>query len=109
MKTLILASLLFGSMGALADDPKVDITSFRMAGVRTRAAELCGKLTGVKAFPASVKVIVDPSAKSPGIYNVAVWEESTFCVAVMTDFGVADAVLRGGKEEIVNSSVASFQ
>lgn len=71
----------------------MDITSFRFAGSRTSAAELCGKVSGTTQTPVYVKVLVDEKAKAPGIYNVLVGPELTFCTSVVTYHGTATASL----------------
>lgn len=72
---------------------KVEITSFIMAGSRTRAAEICGKAAGVNApFPV-VRVIVDPKSDKPGVYNVLAGKDGLFCATVVTFTGTAEASL----------------
>lgn len=93
MKGFISLGVLLGSLAAMADEGKVEITSYTMAGSRNRAAELCGKLTGVTKFPAYVRVTVDEKSDKPGIYNVIVGPEAKFCTAVITYYGTAIADL----------------
>jgi len=95
MKTLI-GLFLLGSVAALAD-AEVKITSFQYAGSRTRAAELCAKVTGVSEFPVYVKVVVDEKSKKPGTYNEVVGSESEFCTTVVTYEGTAIAGVWGQK------------
>lgn len=75
---------------SFAAEIKVEISSFRYAGSRTSAAEICGKVTS-ETFPVVVKVTVDPKTEKPGIYNTIVGPEGTFCLAVITYRGEADA------------------
>jgi len=93
IKTAIMILGVFSALPAFSEEAKVEVTSFRFAGSRTSAAELCGKITGQVAAPAYVKVLVDEKSKSPGIYNVIVGPELTFCTAVVTYYGTASASL----------------
>jgi hypothetical protein len=90
MKAFFIVTFFLFSEFAHAGEIKVDITSFRYAGSRTAAAELCGKVTS-DVFPVVVKVTVDPKTEKPGIYNTIVGPEATFCVAIITYREEADA------------------
>ena len=91
-KAIVGLSFLIGA-SAFAEEAKVEVTSFRFAGSRTNAAELCGKVTGQTKAPVYVKVLVDEKSKNPGIYNVIVGPELTFCTSVVTYYGTASASL----------------
>ena len=90
MKRLVAVFGILGSLSAFAEEAKVEITSFVIAGSRTHAAELCGRVTGATS-PVVVKVTVDPNAQKPGIYNALVGTEGTFCTTVVTYEGNAHA------------------
>lgn len=92
-------------MNAFAEEAKVEVTSFVYAGSRTRAAELCGKITGVQAPSHFVKIVVDPKSKTPGIYNVLVGPEGVFCTTVVTNHGEAEASLRASNQESASTFV----
>lgn len=81
------------SASALAEEPKVEITSFAFAGSRTRAAEVCGKVIGATETTL-VRVTVDEKGKTPGIYNILVDPDGTFCTTVVTYRGTASASVR---------------
>ena len=77
-------------------DAKVEITSFVYADSRTRAAELCGKVTSTHGAATSiVRVAVDPNKGKPGIYNVLAGGDGLFCATVVTYTGTATASLVG--------------
>lgn len=91
-KLAVVVGLVFSATLAYsAEEPKVEITSFIFAGQRTRAAELCGKVTGSNAPFLAVKVTVDPNTDKPGIYNTLVGKEGGFCVTVVSYGGTAEA------------------
>jgi hypothetical protein len=96
MKYCYALLLIVVSTATFADESKVEITSFVYAGSRTRAAELCGRVTGTQSQSQLVKLVVDPKSKTPGIYNVVVGTEGAFCVTVVTYQGEAEATLRTG-------------
>ncbi len=75
--------------------PTVEIKSFLMAGTRTRAAEICGKVSGMTSSFVTAKVLVDPKSDRPGTYNVIVGDDGKFCVTVITYTGRAEAILWG--------------
>ena len=87
------------------EEPKVEITSFVSAGTRTRAAELCGKVTGIADEWLAVRVVVDPKMDRPGVYNVLVGKEGKFCVAVVTYSGRAEASVGFGAEREAEAAV----
>ena len=93
IKMILLGALSVSAATAFADAPKVEITSFAFAGSQTRAAELCGKVTGASAIPAMVRVAVDPKSKHPAIYNLVAGVDGSFCGTVVTYTGTADASL----------------
>lgn len=72
---------------------KVEITSFVFTGSRTRAAEICGKVTGANAPIPIVRVTVDPKSDKPGAYNVLAGKDGLFCAVVATYTGTAEASL----------------
>ncbi len=80
MKTILIASCFLICALSYAEEIKVEVTSFRFAGSRTLAAELCGKVTS-DAFPIVAKVVVDPKTDKPGTYNaqadVTAWKLTT--------------------------------
>lgn len=91
-KLIVVVGLLLGPTLAYAtEEPKVGITSFVFAGQRTRAAELCGRVTGSNVPFLAVKVTVDPNTDKPGIYNALVGMEGSFCVTVVSYSGTAEA------------------
>lgn len=103
---LSIASLIsiLASGAAVAGELKVDITSFVAAGSRTRAAELCGKVTGIDQSTPSfvaVRVVVDHKSNKPGVYNVLVGRDGAFCTTVVSYYGTAVA-------SVWNSSVESL-
>ena len=84
---------------------KVEITSFVFTGSRTRAAEICGKVTGADAPILVVRVTVDPKSDRPGAYNVLAGKDGLFCAVVATFTGTADASLAG--QGTASASVAA--
>lgn len=80
----------------------VKITSFVAAGSRTRAAELCGKVTGLGgANPtAVVRVVVDEKTSKPAVYNVLVGSDGSFCTTVVSYAGTAVASVWDQSDEI---------
>ena len=91
-RTVLVAMGLCCSTSLFANDAKVDITSFRSAGLRTDAAELCGKVTGSTAPGYTVAhVTVDEKSGKPGHYYTLVGKDGLFCVAVVTYKGTAIA------------------
>lgn len=97
--TLLTLTMTLLATQAFAEEPKLEITSFIGAGLRTRAAELCGKVTNLTA-PAVVSIVVDPKSKNPGQYRASVGVDGKFCHVVVTNTGKAEAALAdiGGKE-----------
>lgn len=100
--------LIFGVSAWAATDvePKVEITSFTIAGSRTRAAELCGKVTGSMSEWMVVRVLVDPKTDKPGVYNVITGKDGKFCTTVVTYSGQAEASIGWGSGKEVVSEVA---
>lgn len=101
--------LVFGvsAFAAATEEQKVEITSFIMAGSRTRAAELCGKVTGSTADWLAVRVVVDPKTDKPGVYSALVGRDGRFCMTVVTYSGQAEASIGWGPgrefiSEVVN-------
>lgn len=84
---------LFGGLSFASEEPKVDITSFKFAGSRTRVAELCGKVLNVDADWILVQVTVDPKSKTPGLYYVPAGKDGKFCTTVVTYTGQALAAV----------------
>jgi hypothetical protein len=79
---------------ALADNAKVELSSFVMAGARTRAAEICGRVAGgAKTAPTFIRITVDEKSAKPGVYNVVAGPDGAFCVAVVSYYGSAVAAL----------------
>lgn len=91
MKRITIFLGILSSVSVMAEEAKIEITSFVMAGYRTHAAELCGKVTGATAPFVVAKIAVDPNAEKPGIYNVLVGAEGKFCTTVVTYDGIAQA------------------
>jgi hypothetical protein len=97
---LLLAALLTFSKFLIAADPNVKITAFHYAGSNTRAAELCGRLTGTWSGLVGVKVVVDGNSSRPTNYYTLVGHDGDFCVTIVTYNGVADAYpWRAGERE----------
>lgn len=93
-RLLVFGMFIIGTTSAFAaEEPKVEITSFIAAGQRTRAAELCGKVTGATVPFLAVKVTVDPNTDKPGIYNVLVGKDGAFCTTVVSYRGTAEATV----------------
>tara|TARA_B100001248_G_scaffold227480_1_gene185928 strand:- start:7326 stop:7670 length:345 start_codon:yes stop_codon:yes gene_type:complete len=105
LKVLILLSLL--SVSAMAADMNVKVTSYIRAGVKTRSAELCGKVTNMSIPWVVVKVKVDANTKNPGNYNVIVDNSGNFCVAVVTNGGRAELTLASLDGEQLTGAVES--
>lgn len=97
MRTFVVSSVVSGvlamlaSLAQAADEPKVEITSFIAAGQRTRAAELCGKVTGFSGNWLAVRVTVDPKSERPGVYHVLAGRDGAFCTTVVSYQGLAEA------------------
>lgn len=90
-----------------AEEPKVEITSFIAAGARTRAAELCGKVSGSAADWVVVRVLVDPKTERPGVYNALVGKDGKFCTTVVSYSGQAEASIGwGAGKEVVSDTVS---
>ena len=94
---LLITAIFFTSFSVFADAPRVDLTSFIMAGSNTRAAEICGKVSGL---PTScfIKIVVDHKSKQPGIYNVFVNNDESFCTTVVTYYGTAEVLIPGSTQ-----------
>ena len=75
-------------------EPGVVITSFVGAGHQTRAAELCGKVSGADAEYSVVRIVADPKEDKPGIYNVLAGKEGDFCAVIVSYTGTATASVR---------------
>lgn len=100
----VLVGVTIGFSAFAAEEPKIEITSFVPAGTRTRAAELCGKITGVNVPYLAARVVVDDKTDKPGIYNVLVGKDGHFCTTVVSYAGTASAsVWLLGKELVSNS------
>lgn len=95
-----------GSVAQAAEEAKVEITSFIAAGTRTRAAELCGKVTGSDAPWLTVRVVVDPKTDKPGVYNTLVGKDGKFCATVVSYSGLAEASIGWGSEKETLSETA---
>ena len=93
-----------------ADETKVEITSFVMAGSRTRAAEVCGKISGMKGSWLAVRITVDPKGDRPGVYNTLAGNDGRFCTTVVTYTGLAEASVGWGENQILsNTASVAFQ
>jgi hypothetical protein len=105
---IIAGVLLLGAVASVqaAEEPKVEITSFIAAGSRTRAAELCGKVTGSTAEWLAVRVVVDPKTDRPGVYNTLVGKDGKFCTTVVSYSGQAEASIGWGSGKEVVSETA---
>jgi len=79
MKIYIYAIVFISALCAHATEPQVTLISFKYAGSKTRAAEICGKVTDVSHFPTFVKIIVDEKVnplarpKGRGFGHLACW------------------------------------
>lgn len=104
----VMATLCWAAVAQAAEEPKVEITSFIAAGSRTRAAELCGKVTGSPSEWLAVRVVVDPKTDRPGIYNTLVGKDGKFCTTVVSYFGRAEASIGWGSENEVISETATL-
>lgn len=92
MKFILIGLIFFSSFFAHAEDAKIEITSFLYAGSQTRAAELCGKVTGMPIASFVVaKIVVDDKSDKPGVYNTLVGKDGKFCTAVVSYYGTASA------------------
>ncbi len=107
-RTVLVALGLCFSTSLFANDAKIDITSFRSAGLRTNAAEICGKVTGSTASGFTVAhVTVDEKSGKPGHYYTLVGKDGLFCVAVVTYKGTAIAAVEMLGQEL-RSEAASL-
>ncbi len=105
MKSLF-GFLILAAIGASAfAESEVKITTFQFAGSRTRAAELCARVSGVTEFPVFVKIVVDEKSKKPGIYNEVVGSEAEFCTTVVTYEGTAIASV-WGQQSVSSAEIA---
>lgn len=86
---------------------KVEITSFVFAGSRTRAAEICGKVTGGNPAISVVRVTVDPKSEKPGAYNVLAGRDGLFCAVVATYTGTAEASMADQEAASASAAAAS--
>ena len=98
-------SLLIITGQTIAAESTVKITSFKYAANQTRTSELCGKVENMISDVEMVRVIVDPKAKSPGIYNVIVGKEKTFCVSVVTWTGFAEVEMMNTSGDSTDSTI----
>lgn len=107
----IAGAIAFGAVVAnvqAAEETKVEITSFIAAGSRTRAAELCGKVTGSTSEWLAVRVVVDPKTDRPGVYNTLVGKDGRFCATVVSYSGQAEASVGWGSGKEVTSELATL-
>jgi hypothetical protein len=93
-------TLLSAASGFAATPPTLTLTSFRYAGGNTRAAELCGVVTGGREHE-HVRVTVDPDTDGPGYYNLFTEQDGRFCVAVVTWTGRAQASVWTTTNELI--------
>lgn len=100
--SLIVAAV--SSSAAQAEDTKVEITSFTMAGSRTRAAEICGKVSGMTEKWLAVRITVDPKSDRPGVYNTLAGQDGRFCTAVVTYVGQAEASVGWGENQTLSNT-----
>ncbi len=92
MKLKVLGLVLGGFATSFAvAAPSVKITSFLSAGRGTKAAEVCGVVSGISGTWSPVKIIVDHDGERPGSYNTIVDAMGKFCVSVVTFNGTAKA------------------
>lgn len=100
---LTLSALSVSIMMAQADEPQVKLISFISAGTKTRAAELCGRVTNPPASGlVAVHIVVDEKTDSPSHYNVMVGNEGKFCVTVVTYRGTVVASIRGSNDGVAD-------
>ena len=109
MRILVLAvlSVSFVSSVSLADDMSVEVTSFVAAGLRTRGAELCGKVKNMSEPWVVAKVKVDANHKDPAYYTALVGSEGKFCVSVISNGGKAEVSLASLSGEALAPHVES--
>lgn len=104
-KLAVLTLVLMGSVlyaQPITDGPKVKLTSFILAGYRTRSAEICGIVTGASNHFTMVRITVDPQSKRPGIYYAIAGKDGYFCSSVVTYYGSAKASIDQGGEEVAS-------
>ncbi|MBY0472091.1 hypothetical protein K2X30_13070 [bacterium] len=112
MRTFVVSSVIssvlvmLASLAQAADEPKVEITSFIAAGQRTRAAELCGKVTGFSGNWLAVRVTVDPKSDRPGVYHVLAGKDGAFCTTVVSYQGLAEASIAWTSDKNITSDPA---
>ena len=88
---LLKALLPLALLVAQADTaPTLKVTSFRLAGENTRAAELCGVVSN-GGDHGLVRAVVDPGTNAPGVYNTIYTKDGNFCVLVVTYTGRVEA------------------
>ncbi len=93
-KILATGICVFMSSGFVyANEMSVEITSFVRAGLRTRTAELCGKVKNMDQPWVIARVKVDANDKNPGFYNTLVGSEGKFCISVVSNGGDAEVSL----------------
>ena len=109
MKYLKIVAAVIGIVGspALASEMSVEITSYIGAGLRTRSAELCGKVLNMDQPWVVAKVKVDAKDKNPGYYNALVGSEAKFCVNVVTHGGDAEVSIASLSGEVLAPQVDS--
>ena len=73
--------------------PQLKITSFLVAAKGTDLSEICGNVSGVVPQGSFAKIKVDYKTKNPGIYNLVLGAEKTFCGIVLSYTGLATAEL----------------
>lgn len=101
MCSKILTAVLFLSVStAFALEPKVEVTSFKFAVSKGYIAELCGKVTGIEGLNL-VKILVDPKSKKPANYTVMVDGDGSFCTALVTFYGQAEASIGNSQKLLV--------
>ena len=92
---------------AFASEMSVEITSYIGAGLRTRSAELCGKVLNMDQPLVVAKIRVDAKDKNPGYYNALVGSEAKFCVNVVTHGGDAEVSIASLSGEVLAPQVDS--
>lgn len=94
MKTCLMA-LVFATVSmAFASEIKVTSFKFLQSGTEiSPAAEICGELVTATGKAEMIKIVSDPSSKSPGHYFTWAGKEGKFCHVIATFTGRADTEL----------------
>ena len=102
MKKMLMTATLIASMSAYSATVKIlSFTSVQIENsLNHPLAELCGKVEGAVKTPSFVKVLVDAGSRRPAIYNTVADENGSYCIALVTHRGRAEASVFGETQSV---------